>query len=115
MENNQSNPIVQAFIFETESMLEQIEQILLDCEEIKAFTEDDVNEIFRIMHTIKGGAGMMNFDKLAELAHSIEDTFFYIREEKPEINNITNITDVILEGIDFMKDYLEGQAYSTRY
>ena len=54
MENNQSNPIVQAFIFETESMLEQIEQILLDCEEIKAFTEDDVNEIFRIMHTIKG-------------------------------------------------------------
>ena len=108
MENNQSNPIVQAFIFETESMLEQIEQILLDCEESKAFTEDDVNEIFRIMHTIKGGAGMMNFDKLAELAHSIEDTFFYIREEKPEINNITNITDVILEGIDFMKDYLEG-------
>ena len=108
MENNQSNPIVQAFIFETESMLEQIEQILLDCEEIKAFTEDDVNEIFRIMHTIKGGAGMMNFDKLAELAHSIEDTFFYIREEKPEINNITNITDVILEGIDFMKEYLEG-------
>lgn len=108
MENNQSNPIVQAFIFETESMLEQIEQILLDCEESKAFTEDDVNEIFRIMHTIKGGAAMMNFDKLAELAHSIEDTFFYIREEKPEINNITNITDVILEGIDFMKDYLEG-------
>lgn len=108
MENNQSNPIVQAFIFETENMLEQIEQILLDCEESKAFTEDDVNEIFRIMHTIKGGAGMMNFDKLAELAHSIEDTFFYIREEKPEINNITNITDVILEGIDFMKDYLEG-------
>lgn len=108
MENNKSNPIVQAFIFETENMLEQIEQILLDCEESKAFTEDDVNEIFRIMHTIKGGAGMMNFDKLAELAHSIEDTFFYIREEKPEINNITNITDVILEGIDFMKGYLEG-------
>ena len=105
MENNQSNPIVQAFIFETESMLEQIEQILLDCEESKAFTEDDVNEIFRIMHTIKGGAGMMNFDKLAELAHSIEDTFFYIREEKPEINNITNTTDVIL-GIK--NDDIEG-------
>lgn len=108
MENNQSNPIVQAFIFETETMLEQIEQIMLDCEEIKAFSEDDVNEIFRIMHTIKGGAAMMNFDKLAELAHSIEDTFFYIREEKPEIVDITVITDVILESLDFMKEYLEG-------
>ena len=108
MENNQSNPIVQAFIFETETMLEQIEQIMLDCEEIKTFSEDDVNEIFRIMHTIKGGAAMMNFDKLAELAHSIEDTFFYIREEKPEIVDITVITDVILESLDFMKEYLEG-------
>lgn len=108
MENNQSNPIVQAFIFETETMLEQIEQILLDCEEVKEFSENDVNEIFRIMHTIKGGAGMMCFDKLAELAHSIEDTFFYIREEKPEIKDISSITDVILEGLDFMKEYLEG-------
>ena len=97
MSDNQNNPIVQAFVYETESMLEQIEQILLNCEDTKEIAEDDVNEIFRIMHTIKGGAAVVEFEKLAELAHSMEDMFFYIREEKPVINDISLITDVMFE------------------
>ena len=85
MAESRDNAIVQAFIYETETMIEQIEQILLGCEERNAFNENDVNEIFRIMHTIKGGASVCEFDKLAELAHAMEDMFFYIREEKPAI------------------------------
>lgn len=108
MSDNQNNPIVQAFVYETESMLEQIEQILLNCEDTKEIAEDDVNEIFRIMHTIKGGASVVEFEKLAELAHSMEDMFFYIREEKPVINDISLITDVMFEGLDFMKEFIEG-------
>jgi len=37
------------------------------------------------MHTIKGSAAMMLFDDISKLAHSIEDLFFYLREEKPEM------------------------------
>lgn len=102
------NQIVQAFIYETETMIEQIEQILLSCEETKMFSDNDVNEIFRIMHTIKGGASVVEFDKLSELAHAMEDMFFYIREDKPEIKNIDDITDIMLQGLDFMKEYIEA-------
>ena len=102
------DPIVQAFIYETEGMLEQMEQILLKCEDTEEFEDEDVNEIFRIMHTIKGGAGMMMFNKLADLAHHMENMFYYIREEKPVIEDISIVSDIVLEGIDFMKEYIEG-------
>ena len=39
--------------------LEQLEQISLASEENGGFSVDDVNEIFRAMHTIKGSAAMM--------------------------------------------------------
>ena len=42
--------------------------------------QDDINEIFRIMHTIKGSSAMMEFSTLATVAHRIEDSFFIIRE-----------------------------------
>ncbi len=108
MANQELDPIIQAFVYETEGMLEQIEQILLDCEEHNGFKDDDINEIFRIMHTIKGGAGMMWFNMLADLAHSLEDMFYFIREENPSISDITIVSDNVLSGIDFMKVYIEG-------
>ena len=42
MANKELDPIVQAFIYETEGMLEQMEQILLKCEETKEFDVEDI-------------------------------------------------------------------------
>ena len=54
--------MVEVFIYETRQFLEQLEQISLASEENGGFSVDDVNEIFRAMHTIKGSAAMMMFD-----------------------------------------------------
>ena len=45
------------FIFETEQGLENLENICLESKDVGEFDEDNVNEIFRIMHTIKGIIG----------------------------------------------------------
>ena len=37
-------------------------------------------KIFRSMHTIKGSSAMLEFTSITEIAHHIEDLFFYIRE-----------------------------------
>ena len=108
MAKKDDNPILQAFIFETETMIEQLEQILIECEDYDDFRESDVNEIFRIMHTVKGGSAMMEYTKLAELAHSMEDMFFYIREDKPTIEDLSIVTDIVLQGVDFMKEFIEA-------
>ena len=83
MSNKSLEPITEMFIFETEQLLEQLEQIILTGEKMNGFTSQDINEIFRIMHTIKGSSAMMFFNNISTLAHSIEDLFFFIRESKP--------------------------------
>ncbi len=76
-------PMLEMFIFETLQLIEQLEQDLLSCELCNQLDSSAINEIFRIMHTIKGSAAMMMFDNIAGLAHSIEDLFYFLREENP--------------------------------
>ncbi|WP_265443786.1 chemotaxis protein CheA [Acetivibrio straminisolvens] len=102
-DNVSREPMLDMFIFETLQLLDQLEQSLISSEKESGF-ESSIDEIFRIMHTIKGSAAMMLFDDISKLAHSIEDLFFYLREEKPENINSTEITDIVLNGVDFIKN-----------
>lgn len=100
-------PLLDMFLFETSQLLEQLEQSILTSEKESCFTEAAINEIFRIMHTIKGSASMMLFDNIAKVAHSIEDLFFYLRKEQPTNLDCSYLSDLILEGIDFIKVEVE--------
>ena len=72
--------MLEMYLYETNTLMEQLDELLIEAEKNEAFTTNDVNEIFRIMHTIKGSSAMMEFSTLMEIAHHIEDLFFYIRE-----------------------------------
>lgn len=92
------------FIFEMNQLLDQLEQLIIECED--GYSMDNINEIFRIMHTVKGSAAMMMFDNVSKTAHAVEDLFFYLREENPSDVNYSSLTDVVLEGMDFIKNEL---------
>ncbi len=96
----------EVFTFEMNQLVEQLEQIIIEEEESDGISEGAVNEIFRIMHTIKGSSAMMLYDNVASAAHKIEDMFFYIRENQPSNINYSELTDIVLEGIDFIKEEL---------
>ncbi len=72
--------LLETYLFETNSLLDGLDELLINAEKIGDFSEDDVNEIFRSTHTIKGASAMLEFNFLMEIAHHIEDLFFYIRE-----------------------------------
>lgn len=78
--DNMTDSLLETYLFETNSLLEQLDELLINAEKAGEFTSDDVNEIFRSMHTIKGSSAMLEFQPLMEVAHHIEDLFFYIRE-----------------------------------
>ncbi|MDR3597572.1 chemotaxis protein CheA [Clostridium sp.] len=96
-------PMLEMFIFETFEMVEQLQQLIIDSEKNEKFETDAINEIFRIMHTIKGSSGMMMFDNISNLSHMIEDLFYFIRESKPEKIDYSILTDLVLEGSDLIK------------
>lgn len=96
------------FIFEMNQLLDQLEQLLIECE--SGYSMDNINEIFRIMHTLKGSAAMMLYESVSKSAHSIEDLFFYLREENPSEVDYSSLTDLVLEGSDFIKNEIKKIA-----
>lgn len=98
--------LLDLFIFETDQNIEQLEKIILDHEQSSEFSDEAINEIFRIMHTIKGSAAMMMFSDISAVAHSIEDLFYFIREHRAEQLDGYGVSDLILESLDFIGERL---------
>lgn len=104
MDNGMDN-LLETYLFEVNSLLEQLDEILIHAEQAGDFTSDDVNEIFRSMHTIKGSSAMLEFNSIMTVSHHIEDLFYYIREngtdgldasQKSELFNLVfKATDMI--------------------
>jgi two-component system chemotaxis sensor kinase CheA len=107
MSNPYIEPLLEAFIFETSQLLEQLEQLILTCEKSGCYSTDNINEIFRIMHTVKGSSAMMVYNNISSLAHAVEDLFFYIREKRITDFNCSNLSDLVLGCVDFIKVELE--------
>lgn len=95
------------YIFETSQFIDQLEAIILDNENSNGYSNEDINEIFRIMHTIKGSSAMMLFNDVSTLAHSMEDIFYFFRENNPENVDYSALADLLFESIDFIKVELE--------
>ncbi|MCL2663736.1 MAG: chemotaxis protein CheA [Oscillospiraceae bacterium] len=103
------DPMLDVFIFETQQLLESLEETLLQSEKAKSLTEEHINEIFRVMHTIKGSSAMMSLDNLAKLSHALEDMFDKIREGKTrkDADTVEGITELVLEAGDKFKIEVE--------
>jgi len=88
------------FIEEATIHIKAVEKKILQLVENKKDTEA-INEIFRAVHSIKGTAGFFKFDKIVELAHSMESLFGEIR------NNTYTICekdiDILLSANDHLK------------
>ena len=95
--------MVDTYIFETTSLLEQLDQILIKTESESTFGEEEINEIFRIMHTIKGSSAMMGLENMSHLAHAVEDMFYIIREDKPVIHDTGRLYDLVFTASDLLK------------
>lgn len=101
-DNSTKETLTEMFIFETLQLLEQLEQSMLNSEKRTDFSENTINEVFRIMHTIKGSAAVMVLENISVLAHTIEDIFYYLREEKPKDIDYSSLYDLVFESVDFI-------------
>jgi two-component system chemotaxis sensor kinase CheA len=108
------DPMLEVYLFESNQLLEQLEVIILQTEKSNQFSSESINEIFRIMHTIKGSAAMMGYISISKIAHSLEDLFFYVRENKGKKLDISAICDLVLPVSDFIKAETEKINSGTK-
>ena len=73
--------VLQLYMTETVSLLEQFDNILLEVKNQQFFSSKHIDELFRILHTLKGSSSMMEFTSITELSHTTEDIFTYIQTQ----------------------------------
>ncbi|MBR2876329.1 MAG: chemotaxis protein CheA [Clostridia bacterium] len=99
--------MLDVFVHETDTMLEELDEVLIDSEKAHNIDDDNINTIFRITHTIKGSAAMMNFEGMSNLAHSVEDVFYILRDNPEKLKIVFDtIFDLVFQSSDFLKDEL---------
>ena len=104
------------YVFETTTLLEQLDQVLMKTENESSFGEEEINDIFRTMHTIKGSSAMMGLENMSKLAHAIEDMFYIIREDNPVISSMETLYDLVFTASDLMKaeiELLQEEEYTS--
>jgi two-component system chemotaxis sensor kinase CheA len=103
------DPMLDVFVFESAQLLESLEETLLQSEKMKELTQEHIDEIFRIMHTIKGSSSMMSLDGIAKLSHALEDMFDKIREGKTrtDATALEGVIELVLAASDKFKGEIE--------
>jgi two-component system chemotaxis sensor kinase CheA len=89
--------ILQDFLVEAGEILEQLSEQLVDLERAPEDSEL-LNAIFRGFHTVKGGAGFLQFDSMVDLCHVAENVFDLLR--KGECSVTAELMDTVLRALD---------------
>ena len=95
------------FLFESSQLIEKLDELVIEKKDADAFDSDDINEIFRVMHTIKGSSGIMMFENIAKVSHKLEDIFYYIRESQPDNIPHMELVGHVLDVSGFISEELE--------
>ena len=96
---------VAVFRIEAAELLEQIETGLLDLTH-RLNDKDQIDAVFRGLHTLKGSGAMFGFDALAAYPHHCETAFHRVRKgEKPATSELVA---AVLAAQDHMRALIEN-------
>lgn len=95
----------QIFFEEADELLAEMEIRLLGLD-IQSPDLEDLNAIFRVAHSIKGGAGTFGFSDMTELTHLLESLLDKLR--KNELALRSEMIDVFLQARDVLKQQLDA-------
>jgi two-component system chemotaxis sensor kinase CheA len=92
---------LQMFVDETDEQIDELVEVLLVLER-EPDSADELNEAFRLVHSIKGAAGMMGFDGITALTHHLENRFEAFRSGLQQLDGPT--TSLALRCTDFLRE-----------
>jgi chemosensory pili system protein ChpA (sensor histidine kinase/response regulator) len=97
--------ILEFFVPEAEEHILAAQQCVLNIE--KNSNPEDINRLFRAIHTIKGSAAQVGLQRIARVAHRAEDLMGRLRDGV--LQPTPEITDICLEAIDVLKRFVYSE------
>lgn len=93
------------FLTESAFMFEQYEESMLGLENGND-PQGDLGQIFRVAHSIKGGAAAVGFSDLSKFAHIVEDLLALLRTNPSFVNS--HVISVLLQSGDVLKNRIHA-------
>ncbi len=100
--------VLEFFIPEAEEHLQSVTECLLALEGHP--NADDINRLFRSMHTVKGSAAQVGLHRLSAVAHRVEDLIGRLRDGA--LQPSAEIVDLFLQSVDVLKKFLHREWQS---
>ncbi len=104
MPSEEMTQYLQMFVDETGEQLDGLVEVLLVLES-NPTSQSDLNEAFRLIHSIKGASGMMGLDSITLLTHHLESHFERLRSGLQTLDQ--SMMDLILRCVDFLREAVE--------
>lgn len=99
--------MLDTLLVESREHLQRIEPLLVELESRGAEVPDEiVNEIFRSVHSIKGGFSFLAIAPVVELAHALEGVMALVRDRNLHIT--PELIDTLLRGIDTLREMIDN-------
>lgn len=97
--------VLQFFVPEAEEHLQAVTECLLALETNS--NPEDINRLFRSMHTIKGSAAQVGLHRISAIAHRVEDLVGQMRDGI--LAPSAELTDLCLASADILKKFLHHE------
>ncbi|TAE60905.1 MAG: hybrid sensor histidine kinase/response regulator [Nostocales cyanobacterium] len=107
MSSDKELEIQMQFLEEATDYLNTLESILLEIDLSKHLDLDKINAAMRTAHSIKGGAAMMGFKILSNLAHRLEDYFKVLKTRKKSLIIDTHLQSLLLSAVDWLRQIVD--------
>ena len=95
------NPLLVQFLSESRDFSQDIGQKLLQMEDAPS-DQGLINELFRLVHTLKGNSGLFTFPEMTRVLHAGEDLLGMVRDGR--IAYSRELADRLLNAIDFVME-----------
>ncbi|MBH8565066.1 hybrid sensor histidine kinase/response regulator [Nostoc sp. CENA67] len=119
MSQNKELEIQRQFLEEATDYLNTLEGVLLEIDSHNRIDLDKINAALRSAHSIKGGAAMMGFKTLSDLAHRLEDCLKVLKTRKNSLEFDTELQSLLLSGVDWLRQIVqlltEGNAIEEQW
>lgn len=112
--DNDQKSMLDVYLYETGSLFEQLDTILMESEKNATMSKEDIDSIFRIMHTTKSSSSMMGLQRISELMHAIEDLFSLFRDDRSLLDGqLQDICNLLFAVSDFLHTQLSNMKEDT--
>jgi two-component system chemotaxis sensor kinase CheA len=99
------------FVEEAEELFESADNVLLEAENNGSLTEDEMGQLFRDVHTLKGSGASVELAYFAEFTHHVENMMDKLRNH--QIVYIPEMAGTLIDGLDVMKEILQMECEGT--